>query len=184
MKFLDGLSPEDQKYLASLPYKVGVYISHAEDEEGEVDDEREISALEACIRAIANLHDDQPVVAEIFEMTLNMQDHWPQWEAKSFNAPDDARKAIAILTANTPEPSRETALKNFKQSLMEVAKTVAQAYGEFGQFEDDEKQTGIFAGLVGKITQKLSTKNDANNPMNISAGESNAIAELRKALRS
>ena len=44
MTALSSLLPEHQNVLIGLPYKVGMYISHADDAHGEVDDEREVKA--------------------------------------------------------------------------------------------------------------------------------------------
>ena len=60
MTTLSDFSASELELLVSLPYKVGVYVSHADDEDGEVDDEREMAALESCIKAIASLREDKP----------------------------------------------------------------------------------------------------------------------------
>ena len=53
MSALSNFSEDEIELLASVPYKAGAWISHADDEEGEDDDERELKALESIIKEIA-----------------------------------------------------------------------------------------------------------------------------------
>ena len=179
MTALSEFLPEHQNILIGLPYKVGMYMSHADDAHGEVDDEREVKALERCIRAIAGLHEDKPLTSEIMRACLASKEEWDVWGNHSFNAPDAARQAVEILTAKASEQE----LKNYREALMEIATTVAQAYGEFGEF-DEEDEGGGLSGLLGKITSKLSgmSAEDKDHPMNVSASEGEALMVLRAAL--
>lgn len=180
MTTLDDFSASELELLVSLPYKVGVYVSHADDEDGQLDDEREMDALQSCLKAIASLNEGKPFTAEVMRQTLAMRTDWPRWAGQSFNVPTEAAQAKALLTGH----ANEMETKNYCRALMEVATTVAQAYGEFGEYEDDEKG-GLFGSIVGKITDTLSamSSDDANHPMNVSAAEDNAISALRDALR-
>lgn len=181
MASLSDFSSTELELLVSLPYKVGVYVSHADDEDGEVDDEKEMEALKGCIKATAGLHQDKPLIADVMRQTLDMRSEWPNWAAQSFNVPRDAQQAVALLSSRVSE----TELKNYRAALMEVATTVAQAYGEFGEFDDDDTSGGLFGGIVSKITSGLASlgADDDNHPMNISAAEDTAITALREALR-
>ena len=180
MASISDFSASELELLASLPYKVGVFVSHADDEGGESDDEKEMGALEACIKAIARLHEDKPLTAEIVRQTLSMKTEWPRWAAQSFKTPDEAGQAAMLLQSKASEAEQ----KNYKGALMEIASTVAQAYGEFGEFEEGEG--GLFGGLVSKITGVLSSMSadDDSHPMNVSAAEDNALEQLRTALNS
>lgn len=178
---ISDLSGHELELLASIPYKVGVYVSHADDEDGEIDDEREMKALSSCIKAIAGLHEDQPVVADIMRQTMAMHGDWPKWASFSFRAPEEAAQAMSILKSKAGEQTQ----KNFRAAVMEVATMVAQAYGEFGEFENDDMGDGLFSGIVSKIAGKLSAlgQDDAGHPMNISAAEDTALAEISAALQ-
>ncbi len=181
MTTLDDFSSSELELLSSLPYKVGVYVSHADDEGGEEDDEREMDALESCIKAIASLNDDKPFAAEAMRQTLAMRSEWPRWAAQNFKVPEEAAQAKALLAGR----ANEQECKNYCAALMEIATTVAQAYGEFGEFDDDDEGGGLFGSIVGKITSTLSgvSADDANHPMNVSAAEDTAINTLRNALK-
>ena len=49
------MQPEESLLIIALPYKVGVWMSHTDDVEGELDDEREMKALEHILKSIAHL---------------------------------------------------------------------------------------------------------------------------------
>jgi len=181
MASLSDFSASELELLVSLPYKVGVFVSHADDEDGELDDDKEMGALEACIKAIAALHADKPLTADIMRQSLSMRMDWPRWAAQSFHVPDEARRAMALMQAK----ASETEQKNYASALIEIATTVAQAYGEFGEFDDDDTSGSVFGGLVSKISGALSslTSDDAAHPMNVSAAEDTALEALRGALK-
>ncbi|MEZ5814095.1 MAG: hypothetical protein R3E13_05145 [Alphaproteobacteria bacterium] len=182
MTSLSDFAASERELLLSLPYKVGVFVSHADDVDGEHDDEKEMGALEACIKAIARLHEDKPLSAEIMRGCLSEKAQWPRWAAQSFNTPEAAREAAILLEAR----ASESEFKNYRGALMEIATTVAQAYGEFDAFDEGESGGGFFGGLVSKIAGGFSalSADDVNHPMNVSAAEDGALAELRAALSS
>ena len=181
MSSLADFSDDERALLVCLPYKVGVFVSYADDESGERDDEREMDRLEECIMAIAGLHVSKPFTAEIMRETVEMRDKWPQWAAQSWHVPDEAARAVKLLQAR----ASETELKNYSAALMEIATTVAQAYGEFGEFDDPDEGGGIFGSILTKVTKNLSvlTQDDDAHPMNISAAEDTALSRLRAALK-
>ena len=179
MTALSDFSASEYELLVSLPYKVGVYVSHAEDEDGEGDDEKEMAALERCIQAIVRLHEDKPFTAEIVNQTLSMKTDWPRWSARSFAVPDEVSQAAALLRGKASKSERD----NYCAALMEIASMVAQAFGEFG--DDEDEDAGVFGKLLGKITDGFSSlkPGDGHNPMNISAAEDTALETLRMALK-
>lgn len=182
MTSISDFSGSELELIISLPYKAGVFISHSDDEDGEVDDEKEMSALASCIQAIAKLHDDKPFTAEVMGQTLAMKSEWARWaEEGIFQTPKYAQQAVALLNGRASEQE----VKNYRAAILQIATTVAQAYGEFGEFDDEDSGGGLFSGLASKISGALSSLNadDDNQPMNVSAAEEAALAELRAALK-
>lgn len=179
MTGLSAFTAEDIRLLVTLPYRAGVWVSHAEDEDGDVDDVREIRALESCIRAVARLHADQSLVGAIIAETLIRREEWNEWAAHCFDVPGDARKAMAALKGK----ATETELTNYHAMVMEIASAVAQAHGEFGDFGDADE--GLLSGLISRIVDRFATfsPGDAGHPMNVSAAEDSALAALSKALQ-
>lgn len=179
MTHLSEFSGQESELLMSLPYKVGMYISYADDEDGEHDDVAEQKALKHCLKAIIPLYDEKPFVQDILKKSMSFQSEWERWGTQAFHAPREAEKAITLLRSK----ASLNELKSFRAALMEIATTVAQAHGEFSSFDEEEQESG-FSALVGKIVGGFSglSKDDDNHPMNISASEDSAIQTLKEAL--
>jgi hypothetical protein len=175
MSQLAAFTPEDAELLISLPYRVGINVSHTEDEEGEVDDEREMEALEACIKQIARLHEASPLVSEVAREILRRKDHWMRWSQGAFNVAPDCEKALRVLK---PVVSAQE-FKSYKKMLIEVASSVAQAYGEFGEVREKK---GFFGRVMEKVVGSFAN-DDKNHPMNVSAAEDTAIGLIQAALK-
>jgi hypothetical protein len=180
MTDLSQFSASESELLISLPYRVGIFISNADDVEGESDDKHEMQMLEETLKAISKLA-RAPLVAQIFKETLRLKFEWKRWYEKSFDVSADARSAISLLISKADE---DTA-KAYRAALMEVASTVAQAAGEFEQFDEIEEGGGLFSGLVSKIVSGFSnlSDDDLNHPMNVSASEDGALSTLSAALK-
>lgn len=180
MTTLSTFDDNEQALLISLPYKAGMYVSHAEDEEGEQDDEKEMRALEHCLKSIAKLHEDRPFVYAVTTATLSERDQWNMWADDSFKAPEDAKKVMAILRAkSTPKD-----FKQYRSMIMQISATVARAYGEFGDNWDDDDEEGFFKNVINKVVDGFSSLSDEDNdhPANISPAEESALSALSKAL--
>ena len=176
MSQLSAFPPEDIDLIVSLPYRVGINISYAEDEEGELDDEREMQSLESCFKNISKLDDESEFIAEVASEVLKRKSDWSNWEENTFDLTPDCKKVIKILKPVLSEKE----LKSYKKMLLNVAVTVAQAYGEFG---DAQEEKGFFGKVMEKVIRNFSG-GDSGQPMNVSAAEDSAISKIREALNS
>jgi hypothetical protein len=174
MTQLVAFTAEETDLLVSLPYRVGVWISHADDIEGEADDERESKALHSCIKAIAKIHQEQALIVEIMAETLRRRAQWNDWTENSFHALTEAQKAVAVLRTK----GTATDIKHYRAALMEIAASVARAHSEFGAFDEAESE-----GIFTKIAGAFSSLADADHPTNVSASEDSALSRLAAALR-
>jgi hypothetical protein len=181
MTDLSQFSATEFELLVSLPYRAGIFVSYADDIDGESDDENEMAMLEATLKAIAVLHADYPLMKDIFKETLRLKSEWPRWQTKAFNISGDSQMVISLLKSK----GGDLLAKQYRSALMEIATTVAQAYGEFGQFDDAAKDPSLFGGLVAKVVSSFSSlsADDKNHPMNVSASEESALSELSAALK-
>lgn len=179
MSKLSEMQPEESQLIIALPYKVGVWMSHTDDVEGELDDQREMKALEHILKSIAQVHEGSQFVKEVAQHTLRSREQWEIWANQSFDILGDCEKAVGLLKANV----NDNDLKDYKSTLMEIATIVAQAHGEFGDVDDDGDE-GLGA-LIGKLVTKVSgtSKNDADHPMNVSPAEDSALSRLALALK-
>lgn len=181
MSFLSQLSAAEYELVVSLPYRAGVYVSYADDVDGEGDDAREAGALEAALRAVSDMQKNSGIACEIFIETIRMKSEWSRWQGKAFIIEDDARAAVALVKGR----AGIDAARAYGAAIMEVAAAVARAYGEFGQFDEIEKNPGLLKGLVARVASGFSglTQDDRDHPMNISASEQGALSTLAEALR-
>ena len=176
MTALSDLQPEDRGLLVGLLYRAGVWMSHADDEHGEADDRREMKALAHIIKSIAKVHESSAFVQDAARETLAHHEQWPSWAEHAFDILADCEKAYATLKFTVTDDDR----KDYCQTLLHIAETVAAAYGEFGQGADDDEET--LAGFLGKVVGRLKGEEQDSGFMNISPAEEDALERLRVAL--
>lgn len=174
---MTDFSDEDMDLLASLPFKVGMWISYADDQDGETDDEREHKALTLCLKQFAKLHEEDSLVGRIIRESMSRTNRQWEWADQSFNVLLDIKKGMELLRSKKV-PADD--IKALKRCLMEVGTAVAQAFGEFGSFDDAENE-----GFFGKIAGRLAglAADDKGHPMNVSAAEDSALEKLRAVLQ-
>lgn len=172
MTQLSDFSPEEIGSIVALPYRIGLHVSYAEDEDGEKDDALEMRSLEACIREISK--NKQGLVAEIAAEVLKRKGDWERWSEGVFNIEPMCKQALLTLERKV---SKDEA-KAYVRMNIEVAHSVAQAYGEFGE---DAPEPGFFGKLMGTIVERMNS-NELSHPMNVSAAEESAIERIKAAL--
>lgn len=177
MSQLDSLTVEDQELIISLPYRVGIWLSHADDEGGEGDDEQEMATLENILDKIAQTHRKSAFVRDVIGRTVAARDKWPEWEGRVFTIEDDAKKAMSRLVGTLDEKDWKT----YRGMLVHIGRSVAESYGEFGEEEDDEDD-GFFGRILGNLKSKDANDEDVAH-MNISPSEEAALKTLADALR-
>ncbi len=172
MTQLSDFSPEEIGAIVALPYRVGMHVSFAEDEDGEQDDALEMRALEACIREISK--NKTGLVAEIAAEVLQRKDDWDKWSEGVFNIEPMCKQALLTLAGKA---SADEA-KAYVRMNIEIAHSVAQAYGEFGE---EKREAGFFGKLMGTIVERMNS-DESSHPMNVSAAEESAIERIKSAL--
>lgn len=180
MKSEWGNIPYDQKdLLISLPYKLGVWISHF-DEQGEIEaDEKENAALGEIIEYLAEDDTSTLFVTELFRDSLNAREDWAGWPCNEKQALEDSKKGMEIVKDNVSDKDAIA----FREALLTVCEVVAQAYGEFGGQEDDEDRSK-WLGAIRNALEKLKGHSYVNmeRPFNISPAEQDAITTLKAEL--
>lgn len=175
MTRLSDFSSDEIELIASLPYKVGMWVSHADDVEGEGDDEKEAKILSACLRRFAKMHENQSLLGQVMAESLRREDKWAEWADQSYTILNDVKTALTALRSKADVEE----IRSLKRALMEIGASVASAFGEFGMF-DEEKTEGLFARVIGKLSGLAD--NDSGHPMNVSATEDSALNNLRAVL--
>ena len=175
MTILSDFSVDDFELIVSLPYRVGLHVSYADDEEGEQDDEREMAALEACLKAV--VVKNEGLTKDVAEKALSMKDKWDGWGQGVFNIEPVCRQASEIIA----RVASNDEAKDYVQMVLEVASSVAQAYGEFGEEPDAPK--GFLGKAMSRIVGGFGSADDEAHPMNVSAAEDSAISRISAALQ-
>lgn len=182
MSGLSDLKEEQALEIISLPYKAGMWISHADDVDGEADDINEMKALERGIPQLSKLHENSMLVQHVASEIMRMKDHWDTWENQCFHVTKTAPDTMQIILGHFGEAEA----KEYRSFTMELSKVVAQAASELDAFDSmEEKEDGFFGNMIGKIVGGISavSKEDANHPANISPAEGSALSELSAALK-
>ena len=177
MSQLANFSAEEQDLIVSLFYRAGIYVSHAEDEDGDLDDDLEMKALERVIRALAKNEKKSPFLQSVAQAALDSQDKWQEWTDRYFQVENDCQKVVALLHPALPKPD----FNRYRMSLVKIGEIVAAAYGEFG--EDVKEEEGFFSMLVDKVSGGLKSAQDEDAFLNITPAETQAISDLKRALK-
>lgn len=163
---------EDLELIVSLPYRVGIFVSRADDAiSTRRDEKREARALRAVLESLGKQDKKCPFLAEVAEQSLSHEDHWPAWRAKKGLAEDIAR-SLKLMEARLPAEN----VKEFRRALFHIGCVVAQAYGE-----KDGDSEALAGQLIAKLSDRLFNPLD-RNPENISAAEKAALQKLKETL--
>ena len=174
MSILAGLSDEQMTLVVSMPYRTGMWMSHADDEDGGVDDAREMKALEASLRKVSTSKTIPVFVVEVVRETLVRRAEWDKWAENTFDIVPDARRAMEVVSTKV---SRKDSV-NYGRLLLTIAKAVAGAHGEFGDDLDDDQK-----GIKAFIMKLLGHSQKREDFMNVSPTEQAAIDRLVAAIR-
>ncbi len=176
MTQLSVFSPEDLESIVSLPYRVAMNVSYAEDEDGDQDDELETRALEIYLVDVSKDEDRDGLSRDVAAQILNSKDKWETWSQGVFNIEPACEKAILALKV---EASKDE-VKAYSEMVVGLGVCVAQAYGEFGDAPEPEK--GVVAKFLGSL-MGVKPSNEVAHPMNVSAAEDSALQRIKAALK-
>lgn len=184
MSFLTDLSPEKREMLASLPYRVGVWVSQSDSVGGSESEAQEEQALSNILHAYAEEIFGSETVQHIISATIARKDEWPKWRQNMGEVIVDCRYALDILAEASVEKKEISA---FRQHLMEIGEAVALAFREGGDDEMNfmERVEILIAFLRARMrAMKAGQPHKAYSEfVNISPGERRALQTLAEALK-
>jgi hypothetical protein len=181
MSFLNELQPQDRKLVISLPYRVGIWISHADDIGGEEASAEEKTALANIIDGFTREVFGSEAVQHIMMETLEAKDQWEDWAHNYKTILEDAQKAIDILN-EAIDPKEVNA---YRQRLFEIAEAVALAFREYDSLSFQDKLKIYLSYHVKKILasrKKAQTLRPINEYLNVSAKERVHLRKLADVL--
>lgn len=177
MTHITAFSAQEADVIAALLVQAAINVSHAEDEDGERDDELELRALESSLREISKIESRPEIIRQLAKHALDSKDKWGTWSQGVYNIEPLCVKAMTIFKVKT---SKDEA-REYVSAVVDVATSVAQAYGEFGIEPDAPK--GALDAAVKKIFGRFGKKNEADHPMNVTPAEESCIETISKALK-
>lgn len=165
--------------MIKLPYRIGYWISQADDTGGDEADEAEQYALNNMITASAQELFTCETVQYIMRETVAYKEQWPQWQGDLDRVLKETDYAIKILNKYV-DPKE---VSGFKRHMITVAEAVALAFCE-AEAAPAAVNESKFERMLSDFLHKLfGKKRDQYSIMgNISAKERDALLELRKAL--
>ncbi len=182
MAYLDHFSAEQRDLLIKLPYRAGLWISNSDTTGGDESEAAERQALAAIVRGFTEDFLKSEFVEEIMRATVQRVDEWDQWAAKPENIPDEVRRGIEIAALYIDHKQ----IHALKQSLNDVAMTVAMAYREFDETTPFAAQMRIYSKYWIEYARSYVKKTQPpimDQYLNISAEEHKALDVLNAALR-
>lgn len=183
MSYLERFAPKQRELFISLPYRVGLWISESDTSGGDDADLVEKQALEWIITGYAEDFLKSEVVEEIMRHTILSKDKWAAWDSRADILLSDCEKALEEMEGYI----RPEDILTFRQSLMDIGKTVAMAYCEL----DEENMTQADAlkmellFFIDKMKAKFLGKQQPSKKerLNISAQERDALEKLSQILK-
>lgn len=180
MANLSSFSKEERELIVSVPYRVGAWISNADDNENsKMDNKRERQALELTISRLAKSHRKMPFAAAVMADVQTHKGMWDSWGTKISEQEvlQDTQKAINICRSHGMQSPQ---IKEYKQAVWHVGLVVAQAYGEHVD-PDNEMHVDRFFAWIGSFVTAPSLR---KAPENMSPDEKTALKKLRAVLKS
>lgn len=175
IEIFSQLSPADEELLVSLPYRIGLYVSHSDVTGGWDAQESEIASLTEILRDYSNDFCKTEFSQKVLMDCLAMRGKWPGWSQDVESVPAQSSRMMTLL-----EPMMsEKELSGFCEVLGDIALAVAMAFREEGAFEQERP---IVQEILTRLGSILAEK-DPLDHINISASERAALKQLAHALR-
>lgn len=182
MAYLDHFNEEQRTLLIKLPYRAGLWVSASDTTGGDESDEAERQALAAIVRGFTEDFLKSEFVEEVMRETVVRMAEWDHWNENTESIPDEVRRGIEIAALYVDHKQ----IHAFKQSLYDVAMTVAMAYREFDETTPFAAQMRIYSKYFLEYARSYLKKTQPpimDQYLNISAAEHKALDSLGVALR-
>lgn len=179
---LGAFTLEEKDLLVSLPYRVGIWISHVDDGGEDKADYQEVEAIKKVIQVASKKHDDNTAIDDIARSCLLAEGMFDIWARQTSSILSDAKVAVELLRGRVSTQEAE----NYGVFLMEIGTSVAKAFREEGYGWDEEKTSAFdFSKISEKVSGFLGrvAPSSKHGEMNISPAEDSALTDLAKAVR-
>lgn len=182
MAYLDHFNEEQRALLIKLPYRAGLWVSASDTTGGNESEEAERQALAAIVRGFTEDFLKSEFVEEVMRETVTHMHEWDSWGGQIEAIPEEVRRGIEVAALYIDYKQMHA----FKQSLYDVAMTVAMAYREFDERAPFTMQMRIYSRYWLERARAYVKKTQPpimDQYLNISADEHKALDALNAALR-
>lgn len=182
MSELQRFLPADQDLLVSLFYRVGQWMSQADDTDaGENSEQIEEAQMFRILNKLSQSGNAGSLCSEIAAEALRQKGSWSRWSKQVDNVIDDVSRAKQLVKGQVNQEE----FVAFGRSLVTIATAVARAYREAEDTEDENAEKGFLSWLAEKKAHVALALIDpqAHKDLNISPAEDNALTELIFALK-
>lgn len=181
-KILTGYTNDQAGLLIALPYRVGLWVSESDIDGGEEAQEAEQRTLEALICGFVEDCCKCEFVELLMRGTLQKKETWHLWNDNLDKVPDECQSAISLIEERLPPAD----VDSFKQTLIQIAYTVAMAFVEYeGDITPIQKLLLYTDYLKTKLKPRHGDQDrirSFDDFLSISMNERKALSELEKAL--
>lgn len=175
MAWFQNMGDAEKFRIVSLPFRVGLWMSLADDVPGGQDDRDELDALERILRVIAKTHDQTPFLQATVHETLKYKKLWKKWRGYNENTLRDTHVALRELLKRRGAED----MKVYRIMLYKIAEAVAAAYNE-NAYDPDKKEEkeSFWEGL----SSFFKTTDMKQRYLNISEPEAKALERLKQVM--
>ncbi len=181
MTALSQLPDDIQTLIIQLPFRVGYYISASDKIGGDEADQQEMMALENIVTFYVEDTLKSEFVQEAMQKMLAQKHSWEKWKDHIEVVPEECLKATEALVGVIEMKE----IWAFKNNLLEIAISVAQAYREFDDTVSTVEKVQTYLTILFKRIRAIMSGEEmpsTNSMLNISRDERMAIGLLADTL--
>jgi len=176
----ENLSLDEKRLIVRLPYRIGLYVSEADQSGGEDSDVQEKKTLSNIIHGFAQDVMGAESIQHVISATVMLVDQWGDWHEDLSLVPAECGEAMQIMRQHVSDKDARA----FAVQMYEIGEAIALAYQEY--------QSGDVLGALKMRyahfkDQKLARKHGLREKSydeytSISADERQALRLLSKGL--
>lgn len=165
-----------------MPYRVGLYVSKADETGGDEADQQELEALQSIIHGFAESMLGAESIQYIMTATLDNKENWEHWGEGIKKVPRQCHDIFQFLA----EIMDEKDLKSFASYLLQIGEAVAMAFREYEHLESGQKKYLLYfeyaKAYVRSVFNKSAPKS-LDEFLSVSRKERKALMVLARALQ-
>ena len=167
--------------MASLPYRIGLFVSKSDTRGGEEANQQELQVLSNIINGFARDIFSSEMIQYIMQDTVMREADWPRWARKTASLQQDCQDVLSILAKHGTQKD----IRAFQNHMMEIGEAVARAFNEYQEEGAAQQVLRKFEYQVHKLQVLLGREKQQSEYefLSVSKQEKGALAVLAGALK-